>query len=196
MRAWRSTSPSAETRWLTRRPCSGALLRPLPGLGGPVEWKRSFETPYRDATRLPDHPDNLLRELEVAEPALKRLSLRRLARSRARPEDFDAHQRAGPGWIARHIKPDAVTEWLRSRFLPWISDQTTRGTHAGQAFWSALEPDERERLWKILAKFRAERRAELRSLDEREVAQIAAFVHRGLMAARQAWFGQANKKAK
>jgi hypothetical protein len=150
---------------------------------------------------MPDHPDDLLRELEVAEPRLKRLSLRRPAGSRARPMDFGVRQRDPlldrlRDWIVRRIKPDAVTEWLRSRFLPWLGDQTTRGTRAGQAFWSALEPDERERLWKILEKFRSERRAELRSLDEREVAQIAVFVHRGLIAARRAWLGHANKKAK
>lgn len=156
---------------------------------------------YRDATRMPDHPDDLLRELEAAEPSLKRLSLRQLAGSRVRPKDFGVHQRDPllervRDWIARRIKPDALTEWLRSRFLPWLAGQTTRGTRAGQAFWSALEPDERERLWKILEKFRTERRTELRSLDEREVAQIAVFVHRGLVAARQAWLGHASKKTK
>lgn len=150
---------------------------------------------------MPDHPDDLLRELEVAEPGLKRLPLRRPAGFRARPKD-SAVRRRDPrlervrDWTARRIKPDVLTEWLRSRFLPWLATHTTRGTRAGQAFWSALEPDERERLWKILEKFRTERRGELRSLDEREVAQIAVFVHRGLVAARQAWLGHASKKAK
>ena len=148
---------------------------------------------------MPDHPDDLLRELEVAEPGLKRLSLRRPAR--ARPKDSAVHRRDPPlerarDWIARRIKPDVLAEWLRVRFLPWLSTQTTRGTRAGQAFWSALEPDEREHLWKILEKFRTERRTGLRSLDEREVAQIAVFVHRGLVAAKQAWLGRASKKTK
>ena len=176
-------------------------IRLLPGLGGPVEWKRSSGTPERDGTRMPDHPDHLLRELEVAEPGLKRLPLRRSAGSRARPKDSGVHQREPRldlvrDWIARRIKPDAVTEWLRARFLPWLGGHTTRGTRAGQAFWSALEPDERARLWNLLEEFRAERRAERRLLDEREVAQIAVCVHRGLIAARQAWLGHANNKAK
>ena len=148
---------------------------------------------------MPAQPDDLLRELEVAEPRLKRLALWRPAGSRARPKDFAVPERDPRlerlrDWIARRINPDVMTEWLRSRFLPWLAGQTTRGTRAGQAFWSALEPDERERLWKILEKFRTERRTELRSLDEREVAQLAASVHRGLVAARQAWLGHAGKK--
>ena len=154
---------------------------------------------YRDATLMPDDPDDLLRELEVAEPSLKRLSRRWKARSRARPQDLhqpDPTLERVRDWIARRVRPDDMAEWLRSRFLPWLAGQTTRGTRAGQAFWSALEPDERERLWNMLEKFRAERRTGLRSLDEREVAQIAVFVHRGLVAARQAWRGHANKKTK
>lgn len=149
---------------------------------------------------MPDNPEDLLRELEVAEPGLKRLSLRRRAGSRARPKDSslqrDPRLERMREWIARRVQPDVLTEWLRSRFLPWLAGQTTRGTHAGQAFWSALEPDERERLWKILEKFRTERRTGLRSLDEREVAQIAVFVHRGLVAARRAWLRHPSKKTK
>src|SRR5690242_3636094 len=103
---------------------------------------------------MPD-PAHLLRELEVAEPALKRLALRRRPASRARSKDPRVHPRdpfrhQARDWVAGRIKRDALTDWLGSRFLPWLRDQTTRGTRAGQAFWSALKPDEREHLWNIL----------------------------------------------
>ena len=155
---------------------------------------------YRDTRRMPDHPADLVRELEVAEPGLKRLALPRRAGSGARPKDFRVHQHdpfrhRARDWIVGRIKRDVLMDWLRSRFLPWLGDQTTRGTHAGQAFWSALQPDERDRLWNILEQFRRERRTALTSLDQRDVAQIAAFVYRGLIAARQAWLGDANNKA-
>ena len=149
---------------------------------------------------MPD-PADLLRELEVAEPGLKRLALRRWAGSRARSNDSRVHHRdsfrgGARDWVGGRIRRDALTDWLRSRFLPWLGDQTTRGTRAGQAFWSALKPDERERLWNILGQFRRERRTALTSLEQRDVEQIAALVYRGLTAARQAWLGGANKKTK
>ena len=145
---------------------------------------------------MPD-PADLLRELEVAEPGLKRLALQRRARSRARSKDSRVHQRDPfRDRVVGRIKREALTDWLRSRFLPWLGDQTTRGTRAGQAFWSALKPDERERLWNMLGQFRRERRTTLTSLEQRDIEQIAAFVYRGLTAARQAWLGGATKKTK
>lgn len=173
----------------------------LRGLGGDGRWKTFLGTPHREATRMPSHPDELLRELEVAEPSLKRLMLRRGTASRARAKKIGVHQRdpfrnrAGD-WIGRRIKRVALTDWLRLRFLPWLADHTTRGTRAGHAFWSALKPDERDRLWDILEKFRRERRTALTSLEQRDVAQIAASVYRGLIAARQAWLRDASHKAK
>ena len=149
---------------------------------------------------MPD-PADLLRELEVAEPGRKRLARRRWAGSRARSNDSRVHHRVpfrdrARERIVERIKRDALTDWLRSRFLPWLGDQTTRGTRAGQAFWSALKPDERERLWNMLEQFRRERRTALMSLDQRDAEPIAAFVYRGLAAARKAWLGGANKKTK
>lgn len=149
---------------------------------------------------MPD-PADLLRELEVAEPGLKRLALRRRSRLSARPKDSRVHHRdpfrdRARDWVVGRIKRDALTDWLRSRFLPWLGDQTTRGTRAGQAFWSALKPDERERLWNMLGQFRRERRTALTSMDQRDVEQIAAYVYRGLTAARQAWLGGTDKKTK
>ena len=149
---------------------------------------------------MPD-PAELLRELEVAEPGLKRLALRRRTGSRARSTDSRGHHRdpfrdRARDWVVGRIKRDALTGWLRSRLLPWLGDQTTRGTRAGQAFWSALKPDERERLWNMLGQFRRERRTALTSLEQRDVEQIAAFVYRGLTAAKQAWLGGTNKKTK
>src|ERR1700760_4375215 len=136
------------------------------------------------------NPDDLLRELGVAKPGPRRLSLPRRADSRAHAKDSDSYRRDPllgrvRNWIPRRIERDV--DWLRSRFLPWLSGQTARGTHAAQAFWSALEPEERDRLWNIIEKFRTERRAELSTLDQRDVGQIAGFVYGGLMAARQAW---------
>jgi hypothetical protein len=117
-----------------------------------------------------DDPDDLLREFEDAERGLKRLSLPRLAGRCTQAKDSGVHQRDERGdrlrhWIARRIKRGALTDWLRLRLLPWLGDQTTRGTRAGEAFWSALERDERERLWNILERFRSERRTALSSLD-------------------------------
>ena len=150
--------------------------------------------PYCGATPMSDHSDDRLGELEVAEPSLKRLSLPRVADSGGGPEDSGVHQRDPlrgrvRGWTAGSVKGHARTDWLRLRFLPWLGDQTTRGTRAAHAFWSALEPAERERVWDILERFRGERGAALRSLGQGEVAQISGLVYRGLLAARQAWRG-------
>lgn len=150
---------------------------------------------------MPSHPDELLRELKITEPRLKRLALRRRNASRARAKKVGVHgrvpfrDRAG-NWVSRRIAPVALADWLRFRFLPWLADNTTRGTHAGHAFWSALEPDERDRLLNILEKFRRERRTALKSLEQHDVAQIGASVYRGLIAARQAWLDDAKRKAK
>jgi hypothetical protein len=150
---------------------------------------------------MPIHPDELLRELQVAEPRLRRWTFRRRTASRGRDKKAGIHQRdpfrdRTGNWIGRRIKRVALTDWLRLRFLPWLADHTTRGTRAGHAFWSALKPDERDRLWNILEKFRRERRTALSTLDQHDVAQIAASVYRGLTAARQAWVGDASRKAK
>ena len=145
------------------------------------------------------NPDDLLRELGVANPGPRRPSLPRRAGSASHAKDSGSSRRDPPlgrvrHWLPRSIKRD--TDWLRSRFLPWLSDHTARGTHAAQAFWSALEPDERDRLWDILERSRTERRAELKTLDQREVRQLAGIVYRGLMAARQAWRADPDEKAK
>ena len=154
-----------------------------------------------DGTRMSEHPDDLLRELEVAEPRFKRLSRRRSVDTGARPNGVGGHERDPVldrvrDWIAPRVKRDVLTDRLRLRILPWLSDQTTRGTRAGQAFWSALEPEERTRLWNILEAFRSERRKALSSLDHSDVAQISALIYRGLVAARQAWVGDDKPKAK
>jgi hypothetical protein len=172
----------------------------------PVRFSRGcgVEEIPRTATATPGempNPADLLRELEVADPGLKRGAFRRRSGSRARFKDSPAHHRApfrdrARDWVIGRINRDALTEWLRSRFVPWLGDQTTRGTHASQAFWSALKPDERERLWNILGQLRRERRTALTSLEQRDVEQIAALVYRGLTAARQAWLGGASKKTK
>lgn len=153
--------------------------------------------PYRDAARMSINPDDLLRDLGLAEPGRKRLPPPRRSGPRDHAKHSGSHRRdplldRARHWIPWRFKGEA--DWLRSRFLPWLGGQTARGTHAAQAFWSALEPDERERLWNIVEKFRTERRAELRALDQREVGQIAGFVYGGLVAARQAWRAHANEK--
>jgi hypothetical protein len=161
-------------------------------------WKTPSRTPNRDAARMSINPDDLL-HLGVAEPGRKQPSPSRRSGSRAHAKHSGGHRRDPLLDRARHWLPGRFkreVDWLSSRFLPWLGCQTARGTHAAQAFWSALEPEERERLWKILEKFRVERRVELGTLDQREVGQIAAFVYGGLVAARQAWRTDPNEKAK
>jgi hypothetical protein len=63
---------------------------------------------------MPD-PADLLRELEVAEPGLKRLALRRRPASRARSKDSRVHHRdpfrhQARDWVVGRIKRDALTD--------------------------------------------------------------------------------------
>jgi hypothetical protein len=140
---------------------------------------------------MPDSPKDLLRELDATQPGVRELPSGEpsggeppLPEPAARDDGLLRRLR---DWLARRLDRDALTRFIRHRFLPWIEDQTKRSTRAGRAFWEELGDEERRRLRVFLTDVSRNPRDAVRSRSREELALLVIAVRRGLLAAREVW---------
>ena len=134
-----------------------------------------------------ESPDELLRGLEAAQPALPALPAPDEHGSGAEGRGRDGLLGRLRAWLARRLDRDQLTTWVRRRFLPWINDQTRRSTRAGRAFWEALTPDERSDLRAFLADAARHPRDAVKARSKHDLAVLIMSLRRGLLAARDNW---------